>query len=136
MSTPIKDIDSFYCNLLILINTCIIIELLSFLLGELKMAIIFRSIILIITSVPIINHLLPNSPFHYCYNASLMNKLLYYLLLEDSIIFIIIRQGSYLLYYVFLVYFPLFALYYIINKESIHFMLQKTFNNNQQNSIV
>ncbi len=136
--TTVAAIESFYCNLLILINTCIVIEIISFLMGEVKMAFIFRSMVFVITSIPVINHfVIPNSPFEYCYNHASMNRLLYYLLIEDSLIFVFIRQCSYLLYHLFFVCLPLFALFYCINKETVHSTLQRvvSFNNNQ-NSIV
>lgn len=120
-----NDSDTFYCNLFILINTCLFIEMISFFMREVKMAIIFRSMVIAMISIPIINHYLPNSPFGYCYNQLSMNRLLFQLFIEDIILFIVIRRGSFLFYHLSLVFLPLVLFYCLINKESVIPIIQK-----------
>jgi hypothetical protein len=118
--------EAFYWNLLILINTCLFIETISFFMSEIKMAVVFRFMTITITSIPIINHfVLTSSPFAYCYNHSLMSRLLMQLFIEDTLLFLILKRASFLFYHLLLVFTPLFLLYSVINKEQVSNVIQR-----------
>lgn len=130
-------VESFYCNLLILLNTCLFIETIAFFMDEIKMAIIFRIMITAITSIPLVNHfVITNSPFAYCYNHILMAKLLIQLLIEDIFLFLIIRRASFIFYHLTLVFTPFIAFYAIINRDQVSFIIQRIQSSNTQSSMV
>jgi hypothetical protein len=119
-----KIMDSFHYVSFIAVNCWLLMEMISFFMGDVKMAVVFRVVILLTISNPILQFMF-DSPFAYCFNQSQFNKLLLYVMMEDSFIFLLIRQGSQLFYYLSLVYTPLIILVYITNKEFFHALFIK-----------
>jgi hypothetical protein len=116
--------EYFYNILFLSSNSFIFVEMISFSMGDLTLAALFRMMILLIESLPILLDAL-STPFAYSHNVLLYNRFLFYMVMEDSFMFIVIRRGSPILHYIILVYCPLFMLCYLTNREIFNTFIVK-----------